>query len=190
MPGKTAKVTITERQHDLLETITRPPPPRLNSASVRPSSSGPSRSGTTRRSPPQSGCRGGRSAPGDDVGPMPGSGSSASSAPRPTPRCAGPSSRSSAMSPAPAPPASHSRAGRGDPGTGLRAPEKSGRPITHWTAKELADEAIKRGIVPSISVTQVGRYLREAALQPHKKRYWLTPRERSGGLCGAGPGGL
>jgi putative transposase len=36
-------------------------------------------------------------------------------------------------------------------------PEKSGRPITHWTAKELADEVIRRGIVPSISVTQVGR---------------------------------
>ena len=57
-------------------------------------------------------------------------------------------------------------------------PEKSGRPITHWTAKELADEAIRCGIVPSISVTQVGRYLREAALQPHKKRYWLNTREK------------
>jgi transposase len=57
-------------------------------------------------------------------------------------------------------------------------PAKSGRPITHWTAKELADEVIKRGIVPSISVTQVGRYLREAALQPHKKRYWLNTREK------------
>jgi transposase len=57
-------------------------------------------------------------------------------------------------------------------------PEKSGRPITHWTAHELADEVIKRGIVPSISVTQVGRYLREAALQPHKKRYWLNTREK------------
>ena len=57
-------------------------------------------------------------------------------------------------------------------------PEKSGRPITHWTAKELADEVIKRGIVPSISVAQVGRYLREVALQPHKKRYWLNTREK------------
>jgi transposase len=57
-------------------------------------------------------------------------------------------------------------------------PEKSGRPITHWTAHELADEVVKRGIVPSISVTQVGRYLREAALQPHKKRYWLNTREK------------
>jgi transposase len=57
-------------------------------------------------------------------------------------------------------------------------PKESGRPITHWTAHELADEVLKRGIVPSISVTQVGRYLREAALQPHKKRYWLNTREK------------
>jgi transposase len=56
-------------------------------------------------------------------------------------------------------------------------PEKSGRPITHWTISELADEVIKRGIVPSISVSQVGRFLREAALQPHKKRYWLNTTE-------------
>ena len=57
-------------------------------------------------------------------------------------------------------------------------PEKSGRPITYWTAHELADEVVKRGIVPSISVAQVGRYLREAALQPHKKRYWLNTTEK------------
>jgi transposase len=36
-------------------------------------------------------------------------------------------------------------------------PEKSGRPITHWTAKELADEAQKRGLVESISPSQVNR---------------------------------
>jgi transposase len=57
-------------------------------------------------------------------------------------------------------------------------PEKSGRPITHWTAHELADEVIKRDIVASISPSQVGRYLREAALQPHKSRYWLNTTEK------------
>jgi len=57
-------------------------------------------------------------------------------------------------------------------------PEKSGRPITHWTAHELADEVVKRGIVVSISSSQVGRYLREAALQPHKSRYWLNTTEK------------
>jgi putative transposase len=50
-------------------------------------------------------------------------------------------------------------------------PEKSGRPITHWTGAELAQEAIQRGIVDAISPAQVNRYLREAALQPHKSRY-------------------
>lgn len=39
-------------------------------------------------------------------------------------------------------------------------PEKSGRPVSHWTPRELTDEVIKRGIVPSISVRQVGRFLK------------------------------
>ena len=39
-------------------------------------------------------------------------------------------------------------------------PEKSGRPVTHWTPRELADEAVQRGIVASISVRQVGRFLK------------------------------
>jgi putative transposase len=39
-------------------------------------------------------------------------------------------------------------------------PEKSGRPITHWTTPELADEVMKRGIVPSISARHVGRFLK------------------------------
>jgi transposase len=38
-------------------------------------------------------------------------------------------------------------------------PASSGRPVTHWTAAELADEAIKRGIVPRISARTVGRFL-------------------------------
>jgi transposase len=56
-------------------------------------------------------------------------------------------------------------------------PEKSGRPITHWTAQELTDEVIRRDIVASISPSQVSRYLHEAALQPHKSRYWLNTTE-------------
>src|SRR5258707_1999162 len=57
-------------------------------------------------------------------------------------------------------------------------PEKSGRPITHWTGQELADEAVLRGIVASISASQINRYLREAELQPHKSRYWLNTTEK------------
>lgn len=40
-------------------------------------------------------------------------------------------------------------------------PDKSGRPVTHWTPRELTDEVIRRGIVASISVRQVGRFLKE-----------------------------
>ena len=57
-------------------------------------------------------------------------------------------------------------------------PEKSGRPITHWTAQELTAEVVQRGIVASISPSQVSRYLREAALQPQKSRYWLNTTEK------------
>ena len=57
-------------------------------------------------------------------------------------------------------------------------PERSGRPITHWTSHELADEARKRGIVESISASQVYRYLNEAELQPHRSRYWLNTKEK------------
>lgn len=38
-------------------------------------------------------------------------------------------------------------------------PEDSDLPISHWTPSELAREAIKRGIVDSISARQVDRFL-------------------------------
>lgn len=40
------------------------------------------------------------------------------------------------------------------------SPEDCGRPVTHWTPRELADEVIKRGIVPRISPRTVGRFLK------------------------------
>ena len=57
-------------------------------------------------------------------------------------------------------------------------PEKSGLPITHWTGAELATGAAKRGIVESVSASQVNRLLREAELHPHKSRYWLNTTEK------------
>jgi putative transposase len=39
-------------------------------------------------------------------------------------------------------------------------PEDSGRPVTHWTPTELAEEVVARRIVPSISVRHVGRLLK------------------------------
>jgi transposase len=57
-------------------------------------------------------------------------------------------------------------------------PGKSGRPITHWTQAELADEVQKRGIVASISPRHLGRLLNEADLKPHRLRYWLNAKEK------------
>ena len=45
------------------------------------------------------------------------------------------------------------------------SPEQSGRPITQWTQRELADEAEKRGIVKKISHRSVGRFLKRGRSQ-------------------------
>jgi len=39
-------------------------------------------------------------------------------------------------------------------------PEDCDRPMTHWTQRELADEAVKRGIVESISPRAIGHFLK------------------------------
>jgi putative transposase len=39
-------------------------------------------------------------------------------------------------------------------------PEKSGRPISHWTHREIADELIERKIVENISPRHAGRLLK------------------------------
>jgi len=57
-------------------------------------------------------------------------------------------------------------------------PENSGRPINCWTHRELTDEVIRRGIVPSISKSQIGSYLQGADLQPHRSKYWLNTKEK------------
>jgi putative transposase len=42
-----------------------------------------------------------------------------------------------------------------------KRPEECGRPVSHWTARELADEAKARGIVAGISPRHVGRFLKK-----------------------------
>lgn len=54
-------------------------------------------------------------------------------------------------------------------------PEQYGRPLSHWTPRELADEMVQQRIVESISERHVGRLLAEAELKPHQSRYWLHP---------------
>ncbi|MFO1044908.1 MAG: transposase [Planctomycetaceae bacterium] len=57
-------------------------------------------------------------------------------------------------------------------------PEQSQRPVTTWIGKELADEAKKRRLIESISASHVHRILREADLQPHKSQYWCNTTEK------------
>ena len=42
-------------------------------------------------------------------------------------------------------------------------PEKAGRPISHWTGREIADEIVKRGIVEHISARHAARLLKKGA---------------------------
>jgi transposase len=42
-------------------------------------------------------------------------------------------------------------------------PEKSGRPISQWTGREIADEIVKRGIVDTISARHASRLLKKGA---------------------------
>jgi putative transposase len=39
-------------------------------------------------------------------------------------------------------------------------PPQVGRPVDAWTPRELADEAVKQGIVTAISARSVGRFLK------------------------------
>lgn len=55
-------------------------------------------------------------------------------------------------------------------------PTDYGRPITHWTHRELADEAVKQGIVESISENHIGRLLQKSDLKPHRSQYWLNAK--------------
>jgi transposase len=72
-------------------------------------------------------------------------------------------------------------------------PGDSGRPISQWTPRELADEASKRGIVTRISARSVGRFLvlgGGRAQAPPQPVLAHTARGRSRGVRRAGAGGL
>lgn len=57
-------------------------------------------------------------------------------------------------------------------------PGHSDRPVTTWTGRELADEAVQRGLVTSISCSQVNRFLATAQHQPHRNKYWCFTTEK------------
>lgn len=61
-----------------------------------------------------------------------------------------------------------------------QAPEQSGRPITHWSGREIADEITRRGLVDRISPRHAARLLKDRDLKPHLVRSWLTPAHEPG----------
>ena len=44
--------------------------------------------------------------------------------------------------------------------------EESGRPVSHWTAREVADEAMKREIVKTVSRRHMSRLLKKGSCAP------------------------
>jgi hypothetical protein len=56
-------------------------------------------------------------------------------------------------------------------------PAESGRPLSRWSGAEIANEAVERGIVCSISGTTVWRYSAEDAIRPWAWRSWIFPRD-------------
>ena len=57
-------------------------------------------------------------------------------------------------------------------------PAQTGRPISRWSAAELAREAVARGIVCQVSGTTVWRWLAEDVIRPWAWRSWVFPRDR------------
>ena len=54
-------------------------------------------------------------------------------------------------------------------------PSGVGLEMTHWSTRSLAEMAMKRGLISHIAQSTVSLILRNADLQPHRMRYWITP---------------
>jgi transposase len=69
------------------------------------------------------------------------------------------------------------------------SPDEHGYPMTHWSSKELAAEAIKQGIVKHLSAGHLRKVLQQKSLQPHRSRCWLNAKpdarkdERIADIC-------
>ena len=55
-------------------------------------------------------------------------------------------------------------------------PEKSGRPISHWTNREIAEEIMKQSIVETISPRHAGRLLKRRGYQAAPDPLLAEPR--------------
>lgn len=54
-------------------------------------------------------------------------------------------------------------------------PSGVGLEMTHWSTRSLAKIAMQQGLVSHIAHSTVSLILRNADLQPHRHRYWITP---------------
>jgi len=55
-------------------------------------------------------------------------------------------------------------------------PSDLGVPLSHWSLASLTEELIKRGVVESISTSQLSVFLNEAKIKPHRVKEWIhTP---------------
>lgn len=81
---------------------------------------------------------------------------------------------------------SHGRVGRGRfppaaiaevKALACELPAQTGRPLSRWSAAELAREAVARGVVCSVSGTTVWRWLAQDAIRPWAWRSWVFPRD-------------
>lgn len=57
-------------------------------------------------------------------------------------------------------------------------PKDFGYELSCWNLASLAKEAVRQGIVESISVASVQRFLKFAGIAPWKNRYWLNSPEK------------
>lgn len=56
-------------------------------------------------------------------------------------------------------------------------PSVCGRPITHWTTRELADEVVIRRLCDTIDHSTVARFLAAADIKPHRVRGWMNRKD-------------
>jgi transposase len=57
-------------------------------------------------------------------------------------------------------------------------PNASNRPVTTWTAREIASETVLRKIVDTISTSQVQRFLNDVQLRPQDNKGWCFTTEK------------
>jgi hypothetical protein len=58
----------------------------------------------------------------------------------------------------------------------LESPEQSDLPVTHWTSELLAAEAVRRGIIETISTSSVKKILKKTTCRPTTVGTGSTPR--------------